>query len=61
MFRVVIDGAPSILVFVSDLTEVQSLGLVSMQKSFQQTFTNALTHERMTPLNSIKSCSDFII
>lgn len=61
MYRVVVDGAHHILTFVDDLTEVQALGLNTMQKSFQQTFTNALTHERMTPLNSILNCSHSII
>lgn len=41
------------MVEINDLSDVQTRGLSRLQKLFQRLLTNALSHERMTPLNSI--------
>jgi hypothetical protein len=42
-----------IAVSVADLSLLQNLSFKRIQKSYQSTLTNALSHERMTPLNAI--------
>jgi hypothetical protein len=49
------------LVFVNDVSNSQTMGLQRIQKYFQTTFTNALSHERMTPLNSMINCSELML
>jgi hypothetical protein len=47
-----------IMVEISDLSDVQTRGLSRLQKLFQRMLTNALSHERMTPLNSIVNVTE---
>jgi hypothetical protein len=46
------------MVEIADLSDVQTRGLSRLQKLFQRMLTNALSHERMTPLNSIVNVTD---
>jgi len=48
------------IIYICDISDVHSIGLSKIQKSFQTTFTNALSHERLTPLNSILNMSELI-
>ena len=50
-----------IMIQISDLSDAQTKGLARLQKFLQQKFTNALSHERMTPLNSIVNGSARIL
>ena len=47
-----------IMVEIADLSDVQTKGLSRLQKLFQRMLTNALSHERMTPLNSIVNVTE---
>ena len=49
------------LVYVTDISKIQTKGLQRIQKLFQTILTNALSHERMTPLNSMINCSELLI
>jgi hypothetical protein len=47
-----------LLLEVFDLTEVYDLSRGQLQKEFQCLLTNALSHERLTPLNTIINISE---
>jgi len=48
------------MVEINDLSKVLTKGLTRLQSLFQKMLTNALSHERMTPLNSIVNLSDLV-
>ena len=48
-----VDGNKFILIEVFDLSEAFEKSRKQLQKEFQCLLTNALSHERLTPLNSI--------
>ena len=48
-------GVPHVLVRVEDLSPVMETTLTDLRALCQTTLTNALAHERMTPLNKILS------
>ena len=47
-----------LLLEVFDLTEAYKLSRDRLQKEFQCLLTNALSHERLTPLNTIVNISE---
>ncbi len=49
-----------LMVEIQDLSKVLTKGLTRLQTLFQKMLTNALSHERMTPLNSIVNLSDLV-
>ncbi len=49
------------MVQISDISDAQTAGLARLQLIFQQKLTNALSHERMTPLNSIVNISERVL
>lgn len=49
------------MVQISDISDAQTTGLARLQLIFQQKLTNALSHERMTPLNSIVNISERVL
>jgi signal transduction histidine kinase len=49
-----------IAVSVRDLSRMHQIGLQKTQKMYQSILTNALSHERMTPLNAIINGCEFI-
>jgi hypothetical protein len=50
-----------IMLEISDQSEIYKLGRQKLQLSFQTLLTNALSHERLTPLNAIINLSDILI
>lgn len=59
--QVKIASAPYFLVYVTDASQVQTFGLSRIQKLFQTILINALSHERMTPLNSMVNLTEIMI
>ena len=49
-----------LLVEITDFTDVQTKGISRLQSLFQKMLTNALSHERLTPLNTIVNLSSSI-
>ena len=49
-----------VLMEVFDLTEVYQASSSHLQQEFQSMLTNALSHERLTPLNTIINTSQLI-
>ncbi len=49
------------LFYVSDISDVLTAGLMKMQKKFQITLTNGLSHERLTPLNGILLNTELVL
>ena len=48
-----VNGKKFLLIEVFDLSEAYKMSRKKLQKEFQCLLTNALSHERLTPLNSI--------
>ena len=48
-----VNGKKFLLIEVFDLSEAYKISRKKLQKEFQCLLTNALSHERLTPLNSI--------
>lgn len=53
IFRLILGDFEHFGVCITDLTRLQNIGLRRIQKSYQSTLINALSHERKTPLNAI--------
>jgi signal transduction histidine kinase len=49
------------LFYIDDISDVLSAGLMKMQKKFQITLTNGLSHERLTPLNGILLNTELVL
>ena len=49
------------LFYFSDVSDVLSVGLMKMQRKFQITLTNGLSHERLTPLNGILLNTELVL
>jgi len=49
-----------IAVFMIDTSMLKKFGLTKMREYYQSTLTNALSHERMTPLNAIINCCETV-
>lgn len=49
------------LFFINDISDVLTAGLMKMQKKFQITLTNGLSHERLTPLNGILLNTELVL
>ena len=45
---------------IMDLSDLQTKGVARLQSLFQKMLTNALSHERMTPLNTIVNLTDLV-
>ena len=47
--------------YVNDLSDYLTAGLMKIQHLFQTTLTNGLSHERLTPLNGIILNTDLVL
>jgi len=43
-----------------DTSKLKNFGFTKMREYYQSTLTNALSHERMTPLNAIINCCETV-
>ena len=61
LVKVQIGQEESVLVHFEDQTEILQKAVIKLQKHSQKVIINALSHERMTPLNSIINISEIIL
>lgn len=45
---------------VTNITEMIKESLIKITQEFQKTLTNAISHERLTPLNAIINCCESV-
>ena len=50
-----------LMITITEISEYYCLGKLDIQKKFQRLLINALSHERITPLNSIINVSDLLL
>ncbi len=54
-------GQTYFFVYLYDISNVQSAGLMKIQNKFQSLLTNGLSHERLGPLNSMINMSELLL
>ena len=61
LIKVQLGDEECVLINFEDQTEILQKALIKLQKHSQKVIINALSHERMTPLNSILNISEIIL
>lgn len=59
--KVVSNNHNLLIVSVKELTDACQVALKRLQINYQRLLTNAISHERLTPLNSIIGLSEVLI
>ena len=57
----VVDDQTYYFIFVNDISDYLSAAMLKIQRHFQTTLTNGLSHERLTPLNGILLNTDLVL
>lgn len=50
-----------LLVIIKELTDACAVALLKLRTQYQKLLTNALSHERITPINSIISVAELLM
>lgn len=56
-----IETEQSLILFITDHSQTCTRSLINLQNRFQNMLTNALSHERMTPINSVINLSEILV